>query len=427
MKVTKELREQFIHAKMQEHWDYLMSTDYEVVAIFLQGSQNYGTDLYTAEYCSDVDTKAIILPKLDDIVNGSAPTSYTHIMPDNSHIDIKDIRAMIDMWEKLNISYLELLYTDYYIINLRYRGFIEQLWEIRDDIANMHVNQVLRCIKGMSGNKIKALEHPYPTIADKIEKYGYDSKQLLHIVRITDFTKQYLSGVPVKQCYSPKKGTLKFISKIRKYDYSLEEARRIAKKYDAATVKMVDDYVHSHLPDDVDEDTIKQLHKIKAAMIKYALQNELSIGTPLAPNKYLRELGIDENTWPFDEIRQNIHNKEVGKRYDARYIPTDGFIDAEAFNLDSTLAMIIYSYLCYFRDTGATFGHPASMEHSEWQRTLDCMITSFRMYIEIDDKAPNICEYHGDIERWKRDMKRYWRKINYGMRLFVKHFSGLWW
>lgn len=268
-------REEFIREKMQEHWDYLMlHTNYEVVAIFLQGSQNYGTDLYTDEYCSDVDTKAIILPTLDKIVNGNAPTSYTHVMPDNSHIDIKDIRAMVEMWEKANISYLELLYTDYYFVNPKYADFVQQLRDMRDDVAKMHVNQVLRCIKGMSGNKIKALEHPYPTLIDKIEKYGYDSKQLLHIVRITDFTKQFLSGTPVKECYSPKKGTLKFISKIRRYDYSLEEARRIANKYDKATVKLVDDYVHSH-PDDVNSNTVSMLHSIKADMIRYALKQEL--------------------------------------------------------------------------------------------------------------------------------------------------------
>lgn len=269
-------REEFIREKMQEHWDYLtLQTNYEVVAIFLQGSQNYGTDLYTEEYTSDVDTKAIILPTLNNIVNGTAPTSYTHVMPDNSHIDIKDIRAMVEMWEKVNISYLELLYTDYYYVNPKYEEFVYRLRAIRDDIAHMHINQVLRCIKGMSGNKIKALEHPYPTLIEKIEKYGYDSKQLLHIVRLTDFTKQFLSGVPVKQCYSPKKGTLKFISKIRKYDYSLEEARRISNKYDKATVKMVDEYVHNHIPDVVNQDTVNILHSIKANMIRYALKKEL--------------------------------------------------------------------------------------------------------------------------------------------------------
>lgn len=269
-------KEEFIRTKMQEHWDYLMlHTNYEVVAIFLQGSQNYGTDLYTEEYTSDIDTKAIILPTLENIVNNNAPTSYTHIMPDNSHIDIKDIRVMVDMWEKSNISYLELLYTDYYFVNPKYEEFVAQLINMRDDVAKMHINQVLRCIKGMSGNKMKALEHPYPTLVDKIEKYGYDSKQLLHIVRLADFTKQYLAGVFVKQCYSPKKGTLKFISNIRKYKYSLDEARRIAKKYDKATVTMVDNYVHSHIPDEVDQETVNILHSIKTNMIRYALKQEL--------------------------------------------------------------------------------------------------------------------------------------------------------
>ena len=66
-------------------------------------------------------------------------------------------------------------------------------------------------------------------------------------------------------------------------------------------------------------------------------------------NKYLRELGIDENYWLFKEKNDN------------RYLPDeDGFIDAETFNLDMTLSMIIYSYLCYFRDH-CLVGHPASM------------------------------------------------------------------
>lgn len=269
------MREQLVKTKMQEHWDYLMSTDYEVVAIFLQGSQNYGTDLYTEEYTSDVDTKAIILPTLNDIVNNTTPTSHTHVMPDNSHIDIKDIRIMVDMWEKLNISYLELLYTDYYIVNPVYSDFIEQLRGMRDDIAKMHVNQVLRCIKGMSGNKIKALEHPYPTLVDKIDKYGYDSKQLLHIVRLTDFTKQYLAGVPVKDCYSPKKGTLKFISKIRKYEYSLTRAREIAAKYDKLTATLANEYIRNHIPDVVNKQVSDRLHNVKANMIRRALIKEL--------------------------------------------------------------------------------------------------------------------------------------------------------
>ena len=66
-------REEFIMSCVQEHYDEAVSLGYEVVAVFLQGSQNYCCDIYTEEYRSDVDTKAIILPSLDDIVRGSSP------------------------------------------------------------------------------------------------------------------------------------------------------------------------------------------------------------------------------------------------------------------------------------------------------------------------------------------------------------------
>lgn len=269
-------REKFIKDKMQEHWDYLQTTNYTVVALFLQGSQNYGTDIYTDKYTSDVDTKAIVVPTLDDIVNNTSPTSYTHIMPDNSHIDIKDIRVMIDMWEKQNISYIELLYTPYMIINPEYESFVRELIEKRDYVGNMHPNQFLRCILGMSGNKVKALEHPYPNLIEKIEKYGYDEKQLLHIVRLNDYTRQFLAGTPICLCYSPKKGTLKFIHRIREHKYTLEEARRIANKYDKNTTALIKDYITQHIPDYVNQDAINLLKEVKANIIRYALVKELS-------------------------------------------------------------------------------------------------------------------------------------------------------
>ena len=45
----------------------------EVVYLALQGSQNYELDEYSEEYQSDIDTKCIILPTLDDIVCGKSP------------------------------------------------------------------------------------------------------------------------------------------------------------------------------------------------------------------------------------------------------------------------------------------------------------------------------------------------------------------
>ena len=39
-----------IMARLQEHYDFLVNKGHEVVGVFLQGSQNYGLDLYTSTY-----------------------------------------------------------------------------------------------------------------------------------------------------------------------------------------------------------------------------------------------------------------------------------------------------------------------------------------------------------------------------------------
>lgn len=60
-------REEKIMARLQEHYNYLIEKGHEVVALMLQGSQNYDLDIYTEEYQSDIDSKAIILPSFEDL------------------------------------------------------------------------------------------------------------------------------------------------------------------------------------------------------------------------------------------------------------------------------------------------------------------------------------------------------------------------
>ena len=69
-------REEKIMKRVKEHYEEACSLGFEVVAIFLQGSQNYNCDEYSEDYQSDIDTKCIILPSLVsfDISNPSAKT-----------------------------------------------------------------------------------------------------------------------------------------------------------------------------------------------------------------------------------------------------------------------------------------------------------------------------------------------------------------
>ena len=174
-------REEKIMNRLQEHYDYIKN-DYEVVGLFLQGSQNYELDVYTDDYMSDIDSKAIVLPTFNDFILSKDPVSNTIILENEEHIDVKDIRVMFTMFKKANISYLELLFTDFKIINPKYQSIIDELMKIRDDIIDYP--RLLKACYGMTLEKRKALCHPYPTIKDKIDKWGFDPKQLHHIIRL---------------------------------------------------------------------------------------------------------------------------------------------------------------------------------------------------------------------------------------------------
>lgn len=160
----------------------------------------------------------------------------------------------------------------------------------------------------------------------------------------------------------------------------------------------------------------------------------------LTLNKYLRELGYSEKIWPFNEIIENTRAFESGSNdYDGRYVEKapltdgticEGFIDAESFSLDLTLAMIIYSYLCYFRENCMCAiplcmmyknGKELTTEQADarWHKLLDDMIIAFKYYIQKQNFNIDRSDYEADD---KHD-----DKINKGMKLFIKYFGALWW
>lgn len=214
---------------------------HEIVGLFLQGSQNYGLD-YVG---SDVDTKAIVLPSFNDMVINRKPVSTTHVRANNEHIDLKDIRLMFECFRKQNINFVEILFTPHRILNPKYEVLIAPLFENRERIARYNNYAAVSCMAGMSGEKLAALTHPYPATMDKIERYGYDPKQLHHIVRLNEFIKRYIEGVPYAEClFSNQRNYLMGI----KVDvtYSLEEAQELACKLNSETKQIQRDYMEAH-------------------------------------------------------------------------------------------------------------------------------------------------------------------------------------
>lgn len=163
---------------------------YTVLYAANYGSHNYNLDINNDEYQSDIDTKVIILPTLEELVYNTKPVSTT-IEISTGQCDIKDIRAFIPTLLKANIQFLELLMAQSSWVNPLYKQDFEWFVDNIENLIKESKNELLKSIKGMCYEKRKALCHPYPTIKWKIDKWGYDGKQLHHIIRLKDFIDNY--------------------------------------------------------------------------------------------------------------------------------------------------------------------------------------------------------------------------------------------
>jgi predicted nucleotidyltransferase len=217
-------RETKIYDRLKSDFAYVRKLGYDVFGVFLQGSQNYKLD-YAG---SDIDTKCIVLPSAEDLILNKPPVSTTLILEDNSHIDLKDIRLMWQHFKKQNINYLEILFTDFIYVPHEYYSFWLDMLRINEEIAHSDNYAAVNCIVGMVLEKHKALCHPYPTLKEKIDKYGYDHKQLHHIIRCREFLDRYIAGISFTDCLIPQDREY-LISVKADYIYDLEQAKAIAK------------------------------------------------------------------------------------------------------------------------------------------------------------------------------------------------------
>ena len=263
-------RNEFINNRIKEHYDYIKDK-YEVIYLGLQGSQNYELDVYDDEYKSDIDTKAIILPSFEDIVYNKKSISETIVLENNEHVDVKDIRVMFETFKKQNVNFIEILFTKYKIINAEYKDLIEILLKNRENIAHLNYNQALRCMAGMSMEKLKALQHPYPTILSKIKKYGYDPKQLHHIIRMNDFIKKYAIGLKYEDCLIP--NNKEYLIQIKKGILSENKAVELAIKTDNETKEIKDKYLKEK--EEINKKAIETLDYIKFEILKRKFKKEL--------------------------------------------------------------------------------------------------------------------------------------------------------
>jgi nicotinate (nicotinamide) nucleotide adenylyltransferase len=84
-----------------------------------------------------------------------------------------------------------------------YREEWDRLIAAREFIARMNVHRAVKSMKGIALEKFHAMEHRYPTKVDIIDAYGYDGKQVSHLIRVYDYLERYIAGESYKDCLIP--------------------------------------------------------------------------------------------------------------------------------------------------------------------------------------------------------------------------------
>ena len=209
-----------VHDHFHESLTYFKPNN--IVFLGLQGSQNYGLDTPF----SDVDTKLIVTPSLHDIIMNKQAVSTTHVRENNEHTDFKDIRLMFGTFRKQNLNFLEILFTDYFVLNPEYINEWDELIEHREEVAHYNIYSAVKAMKGVALEKYHAMEHRYPAKVDVIDKYGYDPKQVSHLLRVEDYLLRYINGESYEACLKPLQP--QYLIDVKLGCFSLNEARQIA-------------------------------------------------------------------------------------------------------------------------------------------------------------------------------------------------------
>ena len=306
-------KKEFIFKRLQEDFDTVelmgKNQGFTCIGVFLRGSQNYNLD----DEQSDIDSLAVVLPNLDNLIKGYKP-SIEHHNEDDSHIDIKDIRYFFDSLKKQNPSYLEMMHTEYYVLNDNWESLWNDFWNMkhlsgewgvlsyREAICCYHPYRALQSIYGDMKSKYKNLFHDAPHSHEDIEKYGYCLKDFHHLNRMKGILVKYLSYILQGKVKSEQRINYKdliwVVQNTHDY-YTLMDYKRNG--HDLASIKTMADTI------------MKQYGN----MVDQTLENWKSQEAFYKPNEFLGEqidrfardcikLNVKEEILSFNEVTEEV-------------------------------------------------------------------------------------------------------------------------
>lgn len=264
--------DEWIMERMREHLQEAetLVPSKHIVGVFYQGSGNYGLD-YEG---SDVDTKCIVTPTFKDIALARKPMSTTHVRANDEHIDMKDIRLYVQTFRKQNLNFLEILYTPYcWFPNQHFYEQWKRLVDHREEITHYDPVRSVKSMMGIASEKFYAMEHHYPSRMAWIEKYGYDCKQLHHLLRVEEYLDRYLAGESYGECLLTRQA--EYLKAVKLGMYDLENAREIANKSYNHIHTVCDTFIEKHKNDPINKAVDELLDDVAYEIMRESVERDL--------------------------------------------------------------------------------------------------------------------------------------------------------
>jgi predicted nucleotidyltransferase len=146
-----------------------------VLATFLYGSQNYKLDTEK----SDIDTQSIIIPSISELLSMRQPINFYNNLEDKSLMGHRDLRILLHDLTRAESTMMQLLYTEYRIINPAYYAIFSELILHREKIAECNKAQILYAQIGEAKSFTTRM-------GEKVRVKDY-----VNLFRIADFMQQF--------------------------------------------------------------------------------------------------------------------------------------------------------------------------------------------------------------------------------------------
>ena len=252
-----------VMTRVREHYEIAKSIFPEdlIVGVFLYGSQNYNM----GDEQSDVDTKVLVVPSLADVVCARRPVAFEHHCDNGEHINFVDVREFVHQILKQNPNTLELLFTEYYVLNPVFKGVWFDIWKHREEATRINPHKAVDTMRHMANKEYH-----------QMKKNGFDHKKLATMFRIEKMMYDYEIGCKYKDVLKTDQADFFLKVKRGKFVDDNKQGMRLAEDSYEAINRCADRHL-KYVPDVYNEEVSEKLMKALTDFICMHLEYEIEV------------------------------------------------------------------------------------------------------------------------------------------------------